>query len=72
MAELGWPTPVVTREHLQNLISQGYITAAELATYRVPTNPASPAPAAAYIVACSTFYEQGFGTPPHRFHPSLM
>jgi hypothetical protein len=30
------------KEHLQNLVSQGYMTAAELATYRVPDDPASP------------------------------
>jgi hypothetical protein len=42
MAELGCPVPVVTREHLQNLVSQGYMTAVELATCRVPTDPVSP------------------------------
>jgi hypothetical protein len=44
MVELGWSTSEVTQEHLQNLISQGYMTAAELATYDVPEDPASPAP----------------------------
>jgi hypothetical protein len=57
MAELGWPVPEVTREHLQNLVSQGSITAMELATYRVPTDPTSPASVMGYVVACSTFYE---------------
>jgi hypothetical protein len=50
-AKLDWHAPVVTREHLQNLVSQGYMTTAELATYRVPTDPASPTPAAGYVVA---------------------
>jgi hypothetical protein len=36
MAELGWPASEVTQEHLQNLVSQGYMTAVELATCRVP------------------------------------
>jgi hypothetical protein len=29
MTELGWPTSESTQEHLKNLVSQGYITAAE-------------------------------------------
>jgi hypothetical protein len=32
MAELGWPMLETTQEHLQNLVSQGYMTTAELAT----------------------------------------
>jgi hypothetical protein len=44
MAELGSPASLVTQEHLQNLISQGYMTAVELATYRVPKDPTSPPP----------------------------
>jgi hypothetical protein len=32
MAEFGWPVPVVTREHLQNLVRHGYMMAVELAT----------------------------------------
>jgi hypothetical protein len=45
MAESGWPTSEVMQEHLQNLISEGYMIVVELATCRVPENPASPAPA---------------------------
>jgi hypothetical protein len=37
--------------------SQGYMTAVELATCRVPEDPASPALAGGYIVACTVFYE---------------
>jgi hypothetical protein len=44
MAELGWPTLEVMQEHLQNLISQGYMIAAELATYFVPKDHVSPDP----------------------------
>jgi hypothetical protein len=29
----------------------------ELATYRVPEDPASPAPVGGYVVACTAFYE---------------
>jgi hypothetical protein len=57
MAELGWTAPVVTQEHLQNHVSQGYMTAAELATCCVPADPVSPAPVAVYVVACPMFYE---------------
>jgi hypothetical protein len=42
MVELGWTASDVTQEHLQNLVSQGYMTAAELATYRVLEDHASP------------------------------
>jgi hypothetical protein len=45
----------VMQEHLQNLISQGSMTAVELATYRVPTDPASPTLAGGYIVTCAVF-----------------
>jgi hypothetical protein len=72
MAELSWPASEVTQEHLQNLISQGYMTAMELATYLVPEDPASPTPAGGYIVACMTFYERGFSVPSHQFLHSLL
>jgi hypothetical protein len=72
MAELGWPVPVVMREHLQNLVSQGYMTAAELATCHVHANPAFLAQVAGYVVACLAFYERGFGVPLHRFLCSLL
>jgi hypothetical protein len=42
---------------MQNLMSQGYMIAAELATCRMPKDLASPAPTGGYIMACSTFYE---------------
>jgi hypothetical protein len=72
MAELGWPVLEITQEHLQNLVSHGYMTAVELATYRVLVDPALPAPGAGYVVACLAFYERGFGVPPHRFLHSLL
>jgi hypothetical protein len=33
MVESGWPALEVMQEHLQNLVSEGYMTAEELATY---------------------------------------
>jgi hypothetical protein len=44
MAELGLPVSEVTQEHMQNLMSQGYMTAAELATCHMPEDPLSPVP----------------------------
>jgi hypothetical protein len=39
MVESGWLTLDVMQEHLENLISQGYMTAEELATYLMPLGP---------------------------------
>jgi hypothetical protein len=72
MEEFGWPILVVMREHLQNHVSQGYMTTVKLATRRILADPASPAPVVGYVVACSAFYERGFGVPPHRFIRSLL
>jgi hypothetical protein len=36
VAELGWTTLEVSQEHLENLVSQGHMTVAELATCCVP------------------------------------
>jgi hypothetical protein len=57
MADLCWPTPVTTQEHLQNLMSPGCMTVVELATYRVHVDPTSPIPVGGYVVVCSAFYE---------------
>jgi hypothetical protein len=72
MAESGWPASKVTQKHLQNLVSQGYMMVVELATCRVPEDPASPAPAGGYIVACTVFYERGFGVSSHQFLRLLL
>jgi hypothetical protein len=48
------------------------MTTVKLATRHVLADPASPAPVAGYVVACSEFYERGFGVPPHRFIRSLL
>jgi hypothetical protein len=61
MAESGWPTSDVMQEHLQNLVSQGYMTMVELASCHVPKDPASPAPVGGYVIVCTAFYERGFG-----------
>jgi hypothetical protein len=36
MAEQGWIPSEVTMEHLYDLLSQGFMTAAELVTCRMP------------------------------------
>jgi CxxC motif-containing protein (DUF1111 family) len=72
MAEQGWTASEVTQEHLQHLVSQGYMTATELMTYRVPEDPASPVLAGGYIVTCVAFYERGFSVPSHRFLHSRL
>jgi hypothetical protein len=43
------------------------MAAAELATYHVPEDPASPAPVGGYVMVYVAFYERGFGVPSHRF-----
>jgi hypothetical protein len=51
--------------HLQDLMSQGFLTATELATYHVPEDPASLMPVGGYMVACMALYEHGFSVPSH-------
>jgi hypothetical protein len=48
------------------------MTAADLATYHVPEDPTSPTLTGGYVVACTVFYERGFGAPSHRFLCSLL
>jgi hypothetical protein len=57
MAESGWTASEVMQEHLQNLVSQGYMMMAELVTCRVPTDPAPlpPIQARGYVVPCMAF-----------------
>jgi hypothetical protein len=62
----------VTREYLQELVSKGYMTAVEFATYLVPTGYVSPALVERFIVVCVAFYERGFGLPSHRFLCPLL
>jgi hypothetical protein len=58
--------------HLQDLVSQGFMMVEELATYHVPEDPVYPVPAGGYMVAYTTFYEQGFSMPSRRFLCSLL
>jgi hypothetical protein len=53
------------QKHLQNLVSQGYMTMVELATCHVPEDAIYAAPVGGYVVACMAFYERGFGVPSH-------
>jgi hypothetical protein len=57
MAESGWTTLEVMQEHMENLVSQGYLIAVELATCCVPEDPMSPAPVGGYVMVCAAFYE---------------
>jgi hypothetical protein len=50
MVEFGWTASEVMQEHIYNLVSQGYMMAAELVTCRLPEDPASPIQAGGYIV----------------------
>jgi hypothetical protein len=47
----------VMQEHLQNLVSQRFMTTVELAACRMPEDSASPMLAGGYIVTCVVFYE---------------
>jgi hypothetical protein len=58
--------------HLQNLMSQRFMMAVELATCHVPKDPASPTSAEGYVLAFTVFYERGFSVPSHQFLHSLM
>jgi hypothetical protein len=51
--------------HLHDLVSHGSMMVVELATCRVPEGPTTLMPTGGYMVACATFYEQGFGVPSH-------
>jgi hypothetical protein len=72
MAEQDWTPSTVTPGHLQKLVKRGFMMAAELTAYCVPEDPMLPALAEGYVVSFMAFYEQGFGTPPQRFHRSLL
>jgi hypothetical protein len=48
-------------------MSQGFMTVAELATHRVPEDPASPVPTEGYILIFVTLYVRGFSLPSHEF-----
>jgi hypothetical protein len=63
MAELSWPVSEVTWEHLQNVVTQGYMIVAEFATCLVPVDPTSPDLERGHVVACAAFFELGFGMP---------
>jgi hypothetical protein len=55
----------VMQEHLQNLVSQGYMTVTELTTCCVPEASVSLSLSGGYVMACMTFYERGFGVSSH-------
>jgi hypothetical protein len=53
--------------HLQKLVKQGFMMAAELVTCCVPDDPMLTAHAERYVVSFMAFYEHGFSMPPHQF-----
>jgi hypothetical protein len=57
MVEMSWPVSELMQEHLQNLMSLGYMTTTKLASYLVPEDPASPAPVRGYVMTCVVFYD---------------
>jgi hypothetical protein len=73
MAELGWTVSEVTQEHLQNHVSQGYMTVVELVTCRVPEDPTSPVQAGG-DASCHARHSTGvgFGVPSDQFLYSLL
>jgi hypothetical protein len=72
MAEQDWTLFSIMPGHMQKLMKHGFMAAAELEACRVPEDPAFPAPVEGYVVSFVTFYERGFGMPPHRFLCSLL
>jgi hypothetical protein len=48
------------------------MTVAELATCRMPEDPASPMPMGGYVVTYAKFNEWGFSVPSHWFLHSLL
>jgi hypothetical protein len=57
MVEMSWPVSELMQEHLQNLMSLGYMTTTKLASYLVPEDPASPASVRGYVMTCVVFYD---------------
>jgi hypothetical protein len=72
MAEQHWTPSTVMLGRLQKLTKQGFMTAVELATYRVLENPVFPAPMDGYVLSFGAFYERGFSMPLPRFVRSLL
>jgi hypothetical protein len=60
------------QDHLQSLVSHGFMTVMELVAYRMPEDPTSPAPVEGYVVAFVVFYKWGFGVSSHRFPRSPL
>jgi hypothetical protein len=58
--------------YMQKLLKHGFMAAVELEACHVLEDPAFPAPTEGYMVSFVTFYERGFGMPPHRFLHSLL
>jgi hypothetical protein len=67
-----WIPSTIMQDHLQSLMSQGFMMATELMTHHVPEDPMFPTPAEGNMVSFVGFYEWEFGVPSHRFLCSLL
>jgi hypothetical protein len=65
MTEWDWIPSIVMPDHLQILLSHGFMEVAELEACRVQEDHAFPAPTEGYMVSFVVFYERGFGMPLH-------
>jgi hypothetical protein len=72
MAELGWIASEVMQDHLQNLVSQAYTAVVDVMTCACPRIPHPPFRWGGCVMACTEFYEWGFGVPSHPFLYSLL
>jgi hypothetical protein len=68
MAEHDSTPSTVMQGHMQNLAKQGFMTATELMTYRVPEDPTFPVPVEGDKVSFLAFYKNRFGTPLHQYY----
>jgi hypothetical protein len=68
MAEQDSTPSTVMQGHMQNLAKQGFMTATELMTYRVPEDPTFPVPVEGDKVSFLAFYKNRFGTPLHQYY----
>jgi hypothetical protein len=71
-AEQDWTPSTITPGHLQKLMKQWFMMAAELTAFHVLEDPVFPAPTEGYVVSFMAFYERWFGMPSHYFLCSLL
>jgi hypothetical protein len=72
MVKQDWTPSTIMPGHLEKLMKQGFMVAAELKACCVPGDLTFPAPAEGYVASFVAFYEWIFSMPPHRFLRSLL